>query len=133
VNKTATGRLVEMALTVIQEKTGAGANPVNQQVEITVAIDVGENRPRGILAKASDSRLLSDVLEPPSTQIPVEPVAAFESAEIEVTPAISIHVATRDTRTIQADLIFSSFGVAKDVGEVYASRRRRQECKARWA
>src|SRR5262249_39644428 len=83
----------EMPLPVIEEEVGAAANGIDDQIERSVAIDIDQCRSRGIQIRASDAGFFGDVLKFPISQVSIKMVARFGSAKVQVTQAVSIHVA----------------------------------------
>ena len=116
-------------MSVIQEETGAHTNSVDQQVQVAVAIHVRERGAGGKLSGTCHAGTGSNVGEPPSAKIPVEGVVAFQTAEIDITQSVAIHVTERDPGAVEADLVFGSLGIAQHIGEVNAGQLRRQQRK----
>src|SRR6266571_5147382 len=100
----AVDQLGEHAVSVIQEETGAHTNSVDQQVQVAVAIHVRERGAGGKLSGTCHAGTGSNVGEPPSAKIPVEGVVAFQTAEIDITQSVAIHVTERDPGAVEADL-----------------------------
>jgi len=71
---------------------------------MAIAIDVSEYRPGRELPGAAYSGLVGDILEMPTSQIPIETIAAFHAAKIEVAPTIAIDVTGGHTGSSEAEL-----------------------------
>src|SRR5207249_1420781 len=93
------------------------------------SIDVGKNSARRVLIGASHPGRIGYVLELPPAQVPVEFVAVLQPAKVEVAPAVPIHIATSNSRTVEPDLVFGDFVVGEHVGEGYPGRGWWQECE----
>ena len=84
----------ETALALVEEEPRAVAERVDDQVEVAVAVQIGEGGARRGQTRRSDASPASDVLEPPVSPVAVEGVRAGQVAEVQVAPAVAIHVAS---------------------------------------
>src|SRR3954447_13605927 len=55
----------ESPATIIQKQPRAAADSVDQQIEVAIAVYIGQNRASGVLLRAGHAGLGSDVLELP--------------------------------------------------------------------
>jgi hypothetical protein len=114
---------------VIDEKVGASSQRINEQVQIPVAIDIDERRAGSIEVRATNTCLVSDILEFPIAQVAKKPVSALESAEVEITQAVPIHIPRSDARTAGKDLAAQASFFGECVGKKDSGRFRRQQGK----
>src|SRR5439155_20867754 len=63
-------------------------------------------------------------------EIPVKRVPAVRATEIKIAPAISVHIARRDTRTVQENLVCEMPRFGQAVREENSRRAGRQDCEA---
>src|SRR5438445_36027 len=95
-----------MTLAVVLENPGATSHRIDQKVQITVPVNVGEDSARRILASAPDTGGVRDILKFPVTQISVHPVVvAVETAKVNITQAVAIHVPERNSGAVQQILV----------------------------
>ena len=70
-----------MTLAVVHENPGAASHRIDQQVQIAVSVNVGEDSACRILASATDPGGIGDILEFPIAEIAEEfVVVAVETA-----------------------------------------------------
>ena len=113
----AIGHLCEAAFAVIQKRAGAAAQAVHQQIQIAVAVDVGEHAAGRELVRTGDPGPGRDVLEPPIPEVAIEHVVAFKPAEIDVHPAVAIDIAERHTRADFVEAVGGHRGIRQPVAE----------------
>ena len=89
--------LGEIPPAVVAEGAGSPSEAVDEEVEVTVAVEVGEVATRGVLIRTRHPGPGGDVLEVPIPEIPVEDIVALEPAEIHVDAPIAIDIAQGDT------------------------------------
>src|SRR6266513_6288701 len=95
-----------MTLAVVYENPGAASHRIDQQVQITVSVDVGEDSARRILASATDAGGVRDIFKVPVAEIAEEfVVVAVETAQIDITQAVAVHITERNPRTVQQILV----------------------------
>src|SRR5882762_1754928 len=95
----------------------AVADGIDDQIEIAVAIQVGQRSPGGGQTGASHPGLGRDVLELPVAEIPVEGVGPIQCTEVEVAPAIPIDVTSGDPRSVEENLVGEVTRLRQGVGE----------------
>jgi hypothetical protein len=98
-------KLLEPAFAVIEIKMGSLANRIDDQIEITVSIDVGQHRPGRIQSRTGDTGRGRDVLELPVAEIPVEGIGSIQTAKVEIATSVAINVPGRHARAVEIDLI----------------------------
>ena len=123
--------LREAAGAVVAEGAGAAAQAVDQQVEVAVAVEVGQGAAGGILAGAADASPGRDVLEAPVSEVPVQGVVTLQAAEVQVHPAVAVHVAQGDAGTELQQAVARDGGLGEMVGEPDAGEAGGQEFEAR--
>jgi hypothetical protein len=101
-------RFGEMTLPVIEEEAGSSAERVDQQIQVSVSIDVRENCPGRILSRTSNARRSCDVRKFPIAQIAIKSGRVLEAAEKQVAPAVSIDVSRGHARAAQTHRVFQS-------------------------
>jgi hypothetical protein len=94
-----------MPASIVQEQVGSLADRADEQVEVAIAIDVGEHRAGGIQIRTSHARTIGDVREAPVAQVSVKHVGAIQATEIQIHHSVSVHVAGGHTRSIEQDLV----------------------------
>src|SRR5260221_5770038 len=94
-----------MPFAVVQKKPGPAATGIDEQIQIAIAIDIGQHGPSGELPLASHTGLGGDVLEPPVAQVFVEDIPALQITKIKIAPSVAIHVAGGNARTISQNAV----------------------------
>ena len=122
--------LSKLALTVIEKTARPAADGVHEQIQITVAIEIGERRAGRVLIRAGHARARGDVCKLPAAQISVERATALQPREENVATPVAIHVAQRDTRADEANLILRHAPVGKVIGEMNSGGRFSQRGEA---
>jgi hypothetical protein len=89
------GDLLKMALAVIKKSAHTLAHGTNQQIQVTIAVQVGQNGAGGILPWASHAGGFCYILELPPTAVSKEFVWTIQPAEVEITPAVPIDISRR--------------------------------------
>ena len=97
------------------------------KVEVSVAVEVHEGGAHGRQMFAVDAGLIRDVLKLEVAEISVKRVAAFDVAEIEVGPAVAIHVTHGDPRATHQVLILAGAFEGERVGEADAGLGEREQ------
>src|SRR5437879_1780219 len=117
-----------MTFAIVFKNPGAASHRVDQQVQVSVAVDVGENGACRILVSATDTGGVRDILKPPVAEIAKERVVpAIEATKINITETVAIHVPQSDARTIQQVLIGDRSFVGNEVGKGNPGGFRRQQ------
>src|SRR5712664_221446 len=94
-----------MSVAVIYENVGSAAQRIDDHIQVAIAVDVGEYRPRGIQLRASHPGGGGNVLEFPISQIAVEHVRPIQSAEVKITQTVAIHITGGHARAIEKNRI----------------------------
>ena len=97
--------LREVALAVVQEDRVRPARREQDQIEVAVAVDVGERGTGRVAVARADAGRLRDVLELPAAEIPVERAAALRAAEKDVDEPVAVDVAERDAGALPENAI----------------------------
>ena len=116
--------LREMALSVVMEGSRTATEAVDQQVEVSVSVEVGEVATGGILIRTSNTRTGRDVFKTPVAEVAVENVVALKAAEIDIDAPVPIDVAQGDARTQFQQTVPGDSGFSQMVGETEAGQRR---------
>jgi hypothetical protein len=113
-----------MALSVVMEGSRTATEAVDQQVEVSVSVEVGEVATGGILIRTSNTRTGRDVFKTPVAEVAVENIVAFKAAEIDIDAPVPIDVTQGDARTQFQQTVPGDSGFSQMVGETEAGRRR---------
>jgi len=124
------GGLGEASFAVVQEQPGAEAEPVHQQVEVAVAIHVGHDGPGAGLTRAGGSPGVGLALEPPAAAVQVQGIGALEAREVQVAPAVSIHIAQGHAGSVLEDAVVGHGRLVDGVRESHARVGRRHPREA---
>jgi hypothetical protein len=84
------GGIGEFSVAVVQKAEHATAEPGHEQIQKTIAIDVGEDRPAVVAFTRSKAGLFGDIFESPITQILVERVLSVQAAKVNIRQAVVI-------------------------------------------
>ena len=123
------GRLGEPPPAVIHEQPRAGGDAVDQQVGVSVAVDIGKRRAGGKLPGAPHAGRPGDVGELPAAEVPVQPVGSLQVGEVEVAQAVAVHVGGGHTRAVVGHGVGEEHLPEQPVGEIQPGERRRQPFK----
>ena len=115
--------LREMALSVVMEGSRTTTEAVDQQVEVSVSVEVGEVATGGILIRTSNARTGRDIFKTPVTKVAVENVVAFKATEIDIHTAVAIDVAQGDARAQFQQTVPGDGGFSQMVSKTEAGRR----------
>src|SRR5436309_2968533 len=119
-----------MSATIVKKQPGAAANRIHEQVQVAVAIHVGEHRPRGELVGTSDACLCRNIFKLPIPEIAIEYIRPFKAAEINIAPAVPIDVAKGETGAIFQHAVLRRGRVGKMIRERNAGYLRRQRSES---
>ncbi len=97
---------------------------IHEQIEITVAIYIREDRPRGFLSNECHTRFDRYVLKFQISKISVKTIGSSERTEIDIASAISVNVTERDARAIFQSSILLQESARDGVTEIDAGDRR---------
>ena len=81
------------------------ANGIDHEIQVAIAVDVGERSPGRIQIRAIHSRCFGDILEFPIAQVAVKLALRTQATEEEITPTISIDITCRDAGTVEQNLV----------------------------
>ena len=112
--------LGEHPVPVVDEQRHATPQRADEQVQVAVAVHVGQHRSRGVTPRQRDARLGGDVLEPPATQVAVQNVRALVAREIDVGKAVPVHVAQGHAAALRQVAVPERAVEGDRVGEVDA-------------
>src|SRR5437773_2901345 len=118
-----------MTLAVIEEEASSTAEGVDQQIQVSVSIDVRENRPGRILSRTSNASRVRNVLKFPVAQIAIKNGRLFQSAEKQVAPPVPIHVSRGHARAAQPHRVFQSLLFRKKICKRDSCLARREQRK----
>src|SRR5438874_7275628 len=119
-----------MTLAVVHENPGTASHRIDQQVQIAVSVDVGEDGARRILASATDSGGVRDIFKLAVAEIAEKfVVVAVETAQIDITQAVAVHITERNPRTVQQILVGDRSCIGNKVGKGDPGGFRLQECE----
>ena len=100
----------EVPLAIIYENVCSASQRIDDQVQIAIAVDVGQNRAGRVQGRAGHPGRSRHVLEFPTTKIVVEHIRPIQSAEVKIAQTIAIHVPGSHTRAVDGD------GLCKNTG-----------------
>ncbi len=123
----------EFAFAIVEENVRACANGIDDEVEVAVAIEIDESGASAVDMGEGDAGLSGDVFKFPVAEIAVEHVVSAHAAEIEIAPAIAIHVAGGDAGAVKQDLVCEMAFDREQVGKVDTRSWRREQRKARFS
>ena len=99
------GSLLEHSIAVVQEERVWSPQCRHQEIQITVAIDVGEGGPGGEAIRGRHTRQLGYVFEPPAAEVSVQHVGTIQTGEIDVYEPITVYIPQCDTRSVEEKLV----------------------------
>ena len=111
----------EPAPTVVQVERVGGVGVAHQQIEITVAVDVGERRAGAPAPLAGQARGFGHVLEPQGPKLRKQPVRSVDRGQIEVRAPVPVHVAHRHPGAVVPEAVAAVGGA--DVRKRHAGGR----------
>src|SRR3974377_1249992 len=106
-----------MALAVVKENVRPTSQGVYAQVQSAVPINIYQCGARTIEVRAGNSCAFGNIFEFPVSQVAVEVIAAFQPAEIEVAPAVTVHITGRNARAAGEDLTGQQALFRNGIGE----------------
>lgn len=111
---------LEPALAEVAEELDAVAEGGDEQVEVTIAIKVGEGGSGGgpALAGEADAGGIGDIGEAVVPEIAIEAVGAGDGAEVEVAEAVAIDITGGDAGAVHEVLVAEDEGGGEVIGEV---------------
>jgi hypothetical protein len=125
--------LGEMPLPVVDEDRVRPFRREQNEIEVTVAVDVSEGDAGRVAVAGADSGALGDVLKVPVAKILIERAASLGAAEENVHQPVAVHVAERDAGALSEDPVAEQRAVAHEVLEVDPRFLRRHPCESRRA
>ena len=125
------GPLGEHAVPIVDEQRHAPAERADEQVQVAVAVDVGEDGAGREAPRHRDARLGRDVLEAPVAQIAVQGVRALVARQVNVGKPVSIHVAQGDPAALRQVAVPEGAVEGNGIGESNPGPGWRQLDKAR--
>ena len=93
------GHLGKFGTTVIEEQPGSACDSIDDEIEVIIAVDVGECSARGSLIGTGNAGCVCDRLESPIAEVAIEFITIVQAAEVKVAPAISINITGGDAGT----------------------------------
>ncbi len=107
----------EEAPAVVEEKARAAADGIDEQIEITIRINVGKGCAGGKLAGAGDAGAGGDVLELPAAEVAIEGVVTLKTADIDVAEAVAVDIPEGETGAVLGDAVDGDRARGKDIRE----------------
>jgi len=95
----------EMRFAVIDEDVRSFSHRVNDEIEVAIAIDVGERGPRRIGIGHGDAGRCCDILELPIPEIAIEDIRSVQGTKVEIAPAVTVDIAGGNARSVEQDLV----------------------------
>ena len=120
------GTLGEHAVAVVDEQRHSPAERADQEVQVAVAVDVGEHGAGRVAAGHRDAGRRGDVLEAPVAQVAVQGIRALVAGEVDVGAAVSIHVPQRHAAALRQVTVPERAVERDGVGESNAGAGREQ-------
>ncbi len=112
------GGVGEVAGAVVEEQAVGAAQGGEQQVEVAVAVDVGEHGAGGEALGGGHAAGGGGLGEAPGALVEVEGVGALDAGEVEVGPAVGVHIPNRHPRAVHQEPVLERAGLADPVDEV---------------
>jgi hypothetical protein len=110
----------EASVTVIGEDVSALTDAVHDEIEVSVAIEVGERGTGGAHPLARHAGRGGHILEPPAAQVAVEHVGIIDAAKVNVAKPVSIDVTQSHAGPVQVDLVGQISVQGECIGELNA-------------
>ena len=120
------GMLGEHAVPVVEKERHALAEGADEQVEVAVAVHIGEHGSRRVPPRQGDAGPGRDVLEAPVTEVLVQGVRALVARQVDVGESVSIHVADGHSAALREVAVLQCVLERDGVGEADAGPGRRE-------
>ena len=95
----------EARLAIVEKNMGALAHGIDDQIEIAVAVEVGQQRAARIHSRAANASAGGNVFKAPVAEVAVERVVTFKPAKINITEPVAIHVSSSYSATVEQNLV----------------------------
>ena len=118
--------LGEAAVSVVEEQRDPAAERADEQIEVAVPVDVGEDGARRVAAGHRDAGPGGNVFEVKVAQVAVQGVRALVAGQVDVGEAVAVHVPQRDSAALRQVAVPERAVERDGVGESDAGARRRQ-------
>src|SRR5262249_32795282 len=89
------------AFAIVQEEAHPCAQSGDQQIEITVAIDIDQDSSGAVLVRAGHTGVRCDIFEFPVSEVSVKNVWIIETAKVNVATPVAINIAQSDSRATE--------------------------------
>ena len=119
------GRLRETPLAVVQEHGSRALDRGEDEIVVVVSVHVDERGAGRKAVPGGDAALDGRLPKPPVPEIDVEGVGTFQAREVEVRPAVPVHVPGGHSGAVPAHLVLDEARVRERVGEVHPGPRGR--------
>jgi hypothetical protein len=107
-----------MHLAVVTKNSRSATERIDQQIQVTIPINVGQNSARRVLIPATDAGGIRDILKFPIPKIAVELVApSVQAAKINITQAVTVHVSGCHPGSAEESSIPQQVFVVEQIGE----------------
>ena len=120
----------KLPMSVVQKADHTAAADGDEQVHVTIAVDIGENGAATTLAIAGHARLPGHVLEFPVSQVLVERVSSIQTAEINVRQAVIVIISGGNSGSVVEHSIGRAGFFVQRIGKCDSRLLRREECKS---
>ena len=107
-----------MSVAVVEEQPRARADAIDEQVEVSVAVHIGQRGAGREIGRHIQSCRSRDVREVPVAEVFVQGEMPFQRAYKDVAPAVPIDITEGDARAIEPNLVLGGIAAAERVGEI---------------
>src|SRR5262245_11717246 len=98
----------------------------DEQVEITIAIDIDKQSACGMKSRQSNTRSSSHVFKSPASEISVQRVGAGDRAEVKIAQAIAIEVSGGHSGSVHVIVVLDDLAWRQRIGAGNSGVLRRQ-------
>ena len=96
---------LEMAAAVVDENRRAAPDGIHKQIQIAIAVEVGERATGGIEMGQLKPGGVRDVLKPPAPEIPPQRTASAEARKEQVDESVAVDVPGGDAGAVEKNLV----------------------------
>src|SRR3954470_10389144 len=114
------GRFGELSLTIIEKNVASTHYRIDNQVEVSVTINIGKARSCYIQVTQMNPGSDRNIFETPVPQVAEEVTVTSKTREEEIAPAIPVDVARRNARAVQENLVCKMTFLGQVIGEKHA-------------
>ena len=98
-------RFSKVPFAIVKEDVRAAADRIDNQIQVTVAVDISERCAGRIQSGTCYASRFSDVLKFPVAQVAIQDVRSVQPTKKQITPSITVHVPRGNAGTIEINLV----------------------------